>query len=381
MRFVFLFPRFKLLSGAERLILRLSAHVARQGHQVTILCHQMHASCRPPAAIPGLEIIETGRRLDRFRNRYMNAPFDYLSSLSLLRFVSDPEAVCVFFGPALPACAWHRGVRRRKNRCLYFCYEPPRFIYRDRADILRKTGAAALVMAPGFLLYRWLDRCFVSVPDEILTQGEFGRAEIERVYDRMAVIIPHGSDMSCMERSPGGPFTALSVNYLHPRKRIDLLLRALGRMKESGSQVRAVVVGDGPEKEQLGRLAGELGIAESVRFTGFVEDAELPGEFVRADVYVHTGRLESFGLSVLDALATGLPVVSVDEGGPAEMISDGRTGFLVPARADAVAEKVLMLERDPELRRRMGRAAAESVRERYRWELGAEALIRVARIS
>ena len=376
MHFYFIFPRFKLLSGAERLVLRLGTQLAVMEHCVTVLCHQMHSSCRPLVAqSSGLDIIETGRTLDRLSNRYLNAPFDYFSSVSLLHHITDPDGVCVFFGPSLPALVWLRYLSRHKNRCLYFCYEPPRFIYRDRAEILRKTGWASLFLRPGFVLYSVLDRAFVKVPERVLTQGSFGRSEIEKVYGRAATIIPHGSDFGYSDRPPRESFTVLTVNYLHPRKRIDLFVRTVRRLLDMGLAVRGVVAGDGPERRALEELTLTLGLTGFIRFTGFVGDALLPALYFEADAYLHTAKLESFGLSVLDALASGLPVVSVNEGGPTEMIVDRSIGYLAPALPDDLAERLLILAGDPSLRSTMGRAASAAVRERYTWKAGAEALV------
>lgn len=378
LHFYLFFSRFKLLSGAERLILRLAAHVTALGHRVTVLCHSMHESCRALAQLDGLTIVETGRRLDRFKNRYLNAAFDYGSSLSLLDLATDPEAICVFFGASLPSLYWFRRFRHGKNPCLYFCYEPPRFIYRDREAILQRLGWAAIPMRAAIALYALLDHRFVRAADVVLTQGEFGRAEIERVYGLPSTIIPHGSEMSYRVRPTRGSFTVLTVNYLHPRKRVELFLDVVRELLDRAAPVKGVIVGDGPEMPLLRRKAGALGLGDHVRFAGFVGEDQLAGEYADADAYLHTARLESFGLSVLDALASGLPVVSVSEGGPVELIGDGITGYLTRAEPAALAAKLMVLERDAGRRIEMGQNAAESVRAKYTWQAGARALLDVA---
>ncbi|MBI2837674.1 MAG: glycosyltransferase family 4 protein [Acidobacteria bacterium] len=379
LHFYLIFPRFKILSGAERLILRLAAHVTALGHRATVLCHTMHKSCRDLARIDGLTIVETGRRLDRFKNRYLNAALDYGSSLSLLDLATDPGAICVFFGASLPSLYWFRRLKHRTNPCLYFCYEPPRFIYRDRDAILRRLGWAAIPTRPAIALYALLDHRFIRAADAILTQGEFGRAEIERIYGLPSTIIPHGSEMGYRGRPTRDCFTVLTVNYLHPRKRVELFLEAIRELVDRAAPVRGVIVGDGPEMPMLRQKAGILGIGDRVRFAGFVGEDQLAREYAEADAYLHTARLESFGLSVLDALASGLPVVSVSEGGPLEMIREGITGYLTSADRVSLAAKLIVLEHDAARRIEMGRNAAESVRTKYTWQAGAHALLDAAR--
>src|SRR4249920_2293799 len=102
MQFAFLFPRFKILSGAERLILKLSAALVEKNHNTTIFCHQFDESCRSILS-PAVKLITTGQRIDYFRNRYLNAAFDYFRSSSLARMVQDDHDAACCFGPALAA--------------------------------------------------------------------------------------------------------------------------------------------------------------------------------------------------------------------------------------------------------------------------------------
>ena len=84
-------------------------------------------------------------------------------------------------------------------------------------------------------------------------------------------------------------------------------------------------------------LAAELGLAEHVRFAGFVPEANMLAYYRAADIYAHTGLQESFGLWVIEAAALGLPVVAVAEGGPLVTVRDGIAGILTPATPEEVA--------------------------------------------
>ena len=129
MQFAFLFPRFKILSGAERLILKLSTALVEKNQNITILCHQFDDSCRPILS-PEVKLITSGRRMDYFQNRYLNAAFDYFRGSSLASMLQvDFDAVCCF-GPALAASPGL--IQSGKFPVFYFCYEPPRFLYTDR---------------------------------------------------------------------------------------------------------------------------------------------------------------------------------------------------------------------------------------------------------
>jgi phosphatidylinositol alpha-1,6-mannosyltransferase len=114
-----------------------------------------------------------------------------------------------------------------------------------------------------------------------------------------------------------------------------------------------------------------------VVFTGAVPEEELAAHYALADVYVHTGREESFGLSVIEALSLGLPVVAVAEGGPCDTVQEGVSGYLVNADERALGDATARLLADQEHARRMGKAGAEFVASHYSWEQGARTLLRI----
>ena len=164
----------------------------------------------------------------------------------------------------------------------------------------------------------------------------------------------------------------LTVNFLHPRKRVDLLLRAWVDVGRRLPAAQLLIVGDGPEREPLQRLAWQLGVGQAVRFVGFVPENRIAACYLAADALVHTAREETFGLTILEAGSFGLPAVAVDEGGPRTTIRDGESGVLVPAEASAIADAITLLLAEPERRRAMGECARAWIKARYSWERGAE---------
>ncbi len=378
------FPRFKLLSGAERLVLELAGGLARAGHRPRIVCHQFDASCAELQQ-PGVEIVSTGARLDWFRNRYLNAIFDY-ASVSRLRPWLDPDAdAVVLFGPALRLAS--RLVRPGGPAVVYHCFEPPRALYQDRADVLARAGAARLLLAPALAFYRRLDRRLVRVPGAMTASGPYAAARVKAVYGRDAVPITHGLDRASLD---GGsvepaPVSLVTVNYLHPRKRVDLALRALALLREPlGGDPGAPtlrIVGDGPERERLEDLAVELGVRERVHFAGFVSGAELGPNYRAARCYLHTAREESFGLSVIEAAYCGLPAIAVAEGGVVDNIVPDETGCLTEATPEALAEGIVRVLTDPQRAEQMGAAGRALVDDRYTWKRGTADLLSAVRAA
>ena len=149
LEFNFIFPKFKLLSGAERLILKLAEYVVKTGHSVVLICHNFHHSCYSQLH-PGIMLIESTKRIEYFKNHFLNAPFDYLHTFSLKRYLRPSADVLCFFGPSLPLLWQMKAIKRIKKPCFYFCYEPPRFIYKDREAIISRMGIMGLLARPCF---------------------------------------------------------------------------------------------------------------------------------------------------------------------------------------------------------------------------------------
>ena len=136
-------------------------------------------------------------------------------------------------------------------------------------------------------------------------------------------------------------------------KRVDDLLAACARLRAKGVDAYLALVGDGPLRDELKDKAEALGIADRTRFVGFRESV---GELYAAfDVVALTSANEGTPVTVIEALACGLPVVATDVGGVSDVVQDGRSGFLVPANdVAAVAERLEQLAGDPKLCSVMG---------------------------
>ena len=261
LRIDLVFPRFKLLSGAERAILGLAGALAAAGHEVRIVCHQFDESGRPRVP-PGVDVACTDARLDWTNTRYLNAGADYARTLSLRHSLDPRASLYVLFGPALPL-AWQLS-RRGPDRApvLYYCWEPPRALYQDRELVLERLGWQRVLLAPVLSTYAGLDRALVRQADHVCTSSPFAASRIEAIYERPATVITLGIDRERLDRArtetrPTPP-RVLTVNYLHPRKRVDLFIAAaaaFGAGEASTEQPRWIIVGDGPERVRLEALS------------------------------------------------------------------------------------------------------------------------------
>jgi glycosyltransferase involved in cell wall biosynthesis len=163
----------------------------------------------------------------------------------------------------------------------------------------------------------------------------------------------------------GGGAARLHVLYagrLTREKGADLLAGAFLAARERDPRLHLVLAGGGPEEAELRERLGE-----HATFLGWQEGDALARTFASADLFLFASRTDTFGQVLLEAQASGLPVVAVDEGGPCSIVQDGVTGLLRPAREEALAAALAELAGAPLLRERLARAALAGVRERT-WE-------------
>src|SRR3989441_1000523 len=182
----------------------------------------------------------------------------------------------------------------------------------------------------------------------------------------------------------GGPWL-LTVARLDFHKGIDTVIRALPAIRAAFPAVRYAVAGIGNRRSALEGLVSELGLADAVRLLGFVPDDDLPALYNAVDLFVLASRrydllVEGFGIAIVEASASGLPVIASRSGGIPEAVREGETGFLVdPDDPAAVAATAIRLLGDEALRRRMGAAGRAAVETHYNWDRVAADLVRIDR--
>ncbi len=166
----------------------------------------------------------------------------------------------------------------------------------------------------------------------------------------------------------------LTVANLVPHKGHDVSLRALARLGPEMPLLRYLIVGRGPHEAALRALSAELAVSDRVIFTGELSDEEVAEAYATATVYAGASRwngryVEGFGLSFVEASASGTPPVAGDAGGAAAAVRDGDTGLLVdPTSVDAVAAAFRALLGDPARRHAMAVAGRRAVELHYNWE-------------
>lgn len=231
---------------------------------------------------------------------------------------------------------------------------PVRLLTHHHGDAFEVLGQRRRVLAERVMARRFDKVVAISGHVEEFVRSRLG------VPAEKIVTIPNGWSGSPVP----GPRTGnlvLSVGNLRREKGHDSLIRAMASVQTARPGTRVRLVGDGPERRALERLAAEIGT--EVEFVGTTSDVW--SQLGNADVYVQPSRTEQFGIAVIEAMAAGLPVVATTVGGLPELVSTA-TGVLVPPdRPDRIAAAVLNLLEGPSTRRAALGSAASAIADQY----------------
>lgn len=224
-------------------------------------------------------------------------------------------------------------------------------------------------------IYEAIDHRMVRAADRVLVGSAAAQAEVRSFGARRVNIVPNAvaipeegaldinTNMMALRaeiRAPDNAVVLGMLGRLHPCKGHEIFLHAMATLVRANQNVHGLIVGEGQNGEELRALAGTLGIAEHVTFTGFVDDAIR--YLAVMDVVAVPSVQDSLPLTALEAMSYARPVVASSAGDLPVAIQDGVSGFITPVGdSGALAERLATLVGDPELRQRLGVAGRRRV--------------------
>ena len=223
--------------------------------------------------------------------------------------------------------------------------------------------------ADAFLAKQWfLIRPTLTRATTIVVPSEFLRAVFAK-YGVSTTIVPNVVNVNAFhpaETLPAAPHLIVTRN-LEPIYDIGTIIRAFAIVSTRFAEATLTIAGTGPDREMLERLAVDLDVAGRIRFTGQLDNRELPLLYRTASVAVNGSRVDNMPISLLEAMASGVPNVSTNVGGIPHLVEDGRTALLVCAGdPDAMARAIMRVLEDGDLARHLREAGLEAVR-KYSW--------------
>ncbi len=330
---------YPVVGGIENNIRDLAEAFVKRGHQVTVLvCNR--AAHTVEEQINGVRVVKVGR-LATVASTPLSVGFiGRLRSLQAdIVHLHSPyplgEVAQLLAGRTPYVVTYHADVTQPIQLAIMRFYAPVLRLF------LRRAGRV-LVTSPNYVATSPYLRPIANRTTVVTSSVD------PRRFGPPPVAAPHHTP------------TILFVGLMRHYKGVDYLIRA---MEHVPAEARLVLAGDGPKRVEWEALRDSLGLQERVTFLGRVPDADLPGLYQMADIFVlpATTRAEALGLVTVEAMLSGLPCIATEVGtGTSYLVQEGISGFVVPPRSpEALAQAITRLLADPGLRAQMGRAGRE----------------------
>ncbi len=342
------------VSGVTTYLALVKQHLEKLGHEVFIITfgdHNFDDGEDNVIRSPGLPV----RKKEVHFNLYHNK-----QARRLIRTLDIAHVHHPFFSGSFTVRFCHpRGI-------------PIVFTHHTRYDLYARTYLPNYVGTLGESVVNYYMPDFLKKIDAMIVPS-IGLKEVVEQYGDVCPIYyePHGMDLTPFlktvpQPAGGGNLRSLSgISYknddvvfvytgrLGPEKNLPLLLRSFHKVSQEFHHARLLIVGDGPERDNLEDRTQLMGLTGVVHFTGQIPFVELPPYYSIGDVFVTPSTSETFGLTVVEAMASGLPVIGIDSPGISDNIQPGVTGFIAENTIVDFASYMRRLIVDPELRMTM----------------------------
>jgi phosphatidylinositol alpha 1,6-mannosyltransferase len=348
------------VNGVTNSVRRVLEHLAAEGHQAELVAPT------GPATYAGFPVrLTKGTSLPFYRDFRIGFETRAKLRAEMQRF--RPDVVHI----ASPASLGFQAARAADELAI-----PTVAIYQTDLIGFAERYHLPGIGAGGVLAMTYLTRRIHTLVDRTLAPSTASLRQLEGLDIPRLARWPRGVDLDAFDpsfrttalRERLGAEDRLLVGYvgrLAPEKELELLTYLSG-----DPRYQLVIIGGGPEEARLRRILPDAA------FLGVLHGAELSAAYASFDVFVHTGRHETYCQSAQEALASGVPVVAPRSGGPVDVVDDGVAGFLYdPGDGNDLGGYVDRLARDPDFRARMGIAARRSVEGRS-WQAVNAALVR-----
>jgi glycosyltransferase involved in cell wall biosynthesis len=275
---------------------------------------------------------------------------------------------------------------RREKADLVHMHNAPGMFWGTLAHIVSATGVPIVrtehnPYLPEAMpaLYRWLYPRFTKRASRIICVSELVRRSYAEAFPALAEMfleIPNGIRLQDYEKLPPraecrarfkllpGAKLIGTVGRMVPVKNHKLLIEALARVRQEVGDVHLAIIGEGEMRESLAAYAADMGVSEYVSLVK--ETPKIDYFYGAIDIFCLSSDSEGMPLTLLEALASGVPVVSTEVGGMPEVIESGKTGYLVPkGSAEFLAKRIVELLQDPSKAQQLALAGRAMVHERF----------------
>ena len=366
-------------SGGERQILELAYRLEKRGHEVTIFTNGVDEEKCYPDLIKkvNIEVVRYPVNI-----KYLKT---YLGMKKIGKVIGERAKEFDLINNHNFPSEW--AVYYAKKNCdlpaVWMCNEPPFwfFVPEARKGIINKLR---------WPFYEILDKKSVEKINEIVVLSGMIQKLVKKIYKRNSIVVRSGIDLKKFEiRRDSREYknketiTILMVGMLAPHKKQDTLIKTIHHIKNKNKNIykKINLIFAGPEIEEfknyLFSLIKKFNLSANIEFKGAVSDTELLNLYASCDIFVFPAH-QSWSLVTVEAMAMGKPVIVSNKCGVSEIIENRKTGFIFKHdNYKELAEKIVELIENEELRIKMGKNARKYVKENLSWEKYAENMEKV----
>jgi len=341
----------KWLSGTEIATYNIAKYLAKRGHNVCVITSK-DEELPEIEAKDGFQIYRT-----KFYNiKFLGCVIFWTNIIPILKKINPDIIHSQMIGMGVPALAAKK------------LFGKPYVVWGRGSDVYLSRKFEKLILKP-----------VVKNADAVIALTEQMKGKIEEYYKRDAFVIPNGINLGEFDnlskenlrielRIGQDEKVIIYIGRLYPVKGVEYLIKAMNLIKNKEPNTKLILIGDGSEKEKLREMVKKLNLDDCVIFLPQVSNQNIPKYTVASDVFVLPSLSEGFPLTILEAMASGLPIVTTRICGLPEIIKEGENGFLVePANPEQLAEKILFILENDESRAKISANNKESVKQ-YSWE-------------
>ncbi len=355
MKIINLYSSFDTMHGATKWAMSFATELVNQGHDSQIICSRFEID--KPYWLQA-KIISSKRSL-KPTNRLLKVLANYLNMLPLFWLVPRDSNVIIFHAEASTALLPFLRLRCPSAKLVYYCYQPPREAY-DLWPLVKKDYSLLIQFFLTLILpiYRMIDRFLIKWADMVLVWSDEYEEYVKNIYGINCIEqLPACVDFNVFTKHDEKIVNRLTDQFesadkiilmnatLTRKKRVDLLVRVLAELKNNDRNIHALIIGEGCLKDELLELASSLGVSDRFHLLGYVTQEELPCYYFVSDVLFYLEPQGAWSLSIIEAGASGIPVVVAPGGSMKTLVKDWETGIILPEAADAmeIANKTLAL--------------------------------------
>jgi glycosyltransferase involved in cell wall biosynthesis len=344
-------PKHPRAGGAETYLHEIAKRWVAAGHCVEWLTAGFAGSTRHDV-VDGVKITRVGNRA----TVYAAVPIEYLRNYrDSFDVIVDAENGIPFFSP------------------LYSLKPKILLMFHVHRTVFLKHMPPGVGHSFAFFETKVMPLIYRAVPFVAISSDTKAEVVAQRMTALPINVVQSGVDSACSPGRKEERPTIVYIGRLQRYKRVELLIAAMPEVLEKIKDAQLVIAGTGDESVKLRKLAGELGVGDSVVFRGFVNEEAKRSLLASAWIFASPSSMEGWGITAAEALASGTPAVVFDVPGLREIVKDGESGCVLPEGANLASVLVRVLS-DAEYRRRLSAGALARGRD-FSWDQAAENML------